>query len=124
MIRRPPRSPLFPYTTLSRSPLEPVLDRADAVGVEQAEPAAEGRGERHPRRAARVLEPQRGDEVLVRIGEYLEPVLRERPGRREQALHVGKQRLLVADDLELNEFVRSEERRVGKECRSRWSPYH
>ena len=24
----------------------------------------------------------------------------------------------------LHEFVRSEERRVGKECRSRWSPYH
>ena len=22
------------------------------------------------------------------------------------------------------EFSRSEERRVGKECRSRWSPYH
>ena len=22
------------------------------------------------------------------------------------------------------EFKRSEERRVGKECRSRWSPYH
>ena len=22
------------------------------------------------------------------------------------------------------EFLRSEERRVGKECRSRWSPYH
>src|SRR5256885_16994403 len=22
------------------------------------------------------------------------------------------------------EFMRSEERRVGKECRSRWSPYH
>ena len=21
-------------------------------------------------------------------------------------------------------FMRSEERRVGKECRSRWSPYH
>ena len=21
-------------------------------------------------------------------------------------------------------FTRSEERRVGKECRSRWSPYH
>src|SRR3989449_6965451 len=28
-------------------------------------------------------------------------------------------------DLVLNNFgVRSEERRVGKECRSRWSPYH
>ena len=23
-----------------------------------------------------------------------------------------------------NEVLRSEERRVGKECRSRWSPYH
>ena len=31
------------------------------------------------------------------------------------------------DDLELGVQVdhsRSEERRVGKECRSRWSPYH
>src|SRR5258707_13692083 len=26
--------------------------------------------------------------------------------------------------LGLNKRVRSEERRVGKECRSRWSPYH
>ena len=25
---------------------------------------------------------------------------------------------------ELSEDWRSEERRVGKECRSRWSPYH
>ena len=23
-----------------------------------------------------------------------------------------------------NSYLRSEERRVGKECRSRWSPYH
>ena len=26
--------------------------------------------------------------------------------------------------LPLGEVLRSEERRVGKECRSRWSPYH
>src|ERR1039458_10894674 len=26
--------------------------------------------------------------------------------------------------LTVNELIRSEERRVGKECRSRWSPYH
>ena len=33
--------------------------------------------------------------------------------------------LAVADALGVNrEEVRSEERRVGKECRSRWSPYH
>jgi len=25
---------------------------------------------------------------------------------------------------EPNGYLRSEERRVGKECRSRWSPYH
>ena len=30
----------------------------------------------------------------------------------------------VRDEDFLNHFVRSEERRVGKECRSRWSPYH
>ena len=28
------------------------------------------------------------------------------------------------NDPEFNEVPRSEERRVGKECRSRWSPYH
>ena len=35
-------------------------------------------------------------------------------------------RILVVDDEEdLCEILkRSEERRVGKECRSRWSPYH
>ena len=26
--------------------------------------------------------------------------------------------------LRFHKFMRSEERRVGKECRSRWSPYH
>ena len=26
--------------------------------------------------------------------------------------------------MKLHEYWRSEERRVGKECRSRWSPYH
>ena len=27
-------------------------------------------------------------------------------------------------ETDLQELWRSEERRVGKECRSRWSPYH
>ena len=34
------------------------------------------------------------------------------------------QRLAVLTDSELELHRRSEERRVGKECRSRWSPYH
>ena len=27
-------------------------------------------------------------------------------------------------EIRVYDFLRSEERRVGKECRSRWSPYH
>src|SRR2546422_8454958 len=36
--------------------------------------------------------------------------------------HVGH--LFERGETALDEFLRSEERRVGKECRSRWSPYH
>src|SRR3712207_1699941 len=28
------------------------------------------------------------------------------------------------NNFDISEVLRSEERRVGKECRSRWSPYH
>ena len=43
-------------------------------------------------------------------------------GRPEMAQAGGKQPGKVAEALE--GVPRSEERRVGKECRSRWSPYH
>src|SRR5688572_32089650 len=33
-------------------------------------------------------------------------------------------KLRVFENQELGDVARSEERRVGKECRSRWSPYH
>ena len=32
--------------------------------------------------------------------------------------------IVVYGDIIFEKVVRSEERRVGKECRSRWSPYH
>ena len=35
---------------------------------------------------------------------------------RGKIVSIGKERVFVE--------LRSEERRVGKECRSRWSPYH
>src|SRR2546422_7398648 len=35
----------------------------------------------------------------------------------------GTRRLLLTDFVP-DSLIRSEERRVGKECRSRWSPYH
>ena len=36
----------------------------------------------------------------------------------------GQGRRLMRDREGTRLFSRSEERRVGKECRSRWSPYH
>src|SRR5256885_10639846 len=37
---------------------------------------------------------------------------------------MGNLRRLNFDRLKIDRIFRSEERRVGKECRSRWSPYH
>ena len=42
------------------------------------------------------------------------------PGYR--GISLGKRD--VGDEIEFATIMRSEERRVGKECRSRWSPYH
>ena len=39
---------------------------------------------------------------------------------KDEPTYIGEESLY---DL-LSDFSRSEERRVGKECRSRWSPYH
>ena len=38
----------------------------------------------------------------------------------------GKKVVLLESgpDWQLTDLISSEERRVGKECRSRWSPYH
>ena len=48
-------------------------------------------------------------------------------GRKERMSYgkineVGEMPNLI--DIQTNSHRRSEERRVGKECRSRWSPYH
>src|ERR1051326_3843639 len=58
-------------------------------------------------------------EILVRL--ELRIILRqgEQPPERRLERLVGFAHLLEAPALH-----RSEERRVGKECRSRWSPYH
>ena len=42
-------------------------------------------------------------------------------GRRESSIETSKAGIIK--NLE-KLLTRSEERRVGKECRSRWSPYH
>src|ERR1035441_5648533 len=45
----------------------------------------------------------------------------------KQSLHrvgLAFTREVVDEDIRIGDGHRSEERRVGKECRSRWSPYH
>src|SRR2546422_10991581 len=102
MIRRPPRSTLFPYTTLFRS----VRDFADQV----IRPSA-----RQYDLESRF--PWDNVKQMAELGHLLDVV------PREAALEI------VLPGARPNDLIRkiahrSEERRVGKECRSRWSPYH
>src|SRR3989454_9829188 len=137
MIRRPPRSTLFPYTTLFRSLTAAIglvqLDRLPAFLRRRAEIAArydEGlarvRGLRTPPKPAagvRVtdylywVQSERRDELarhLLDHGVYT--TFRYWPLHRVKMFGHGRGPLPRAER-------RSEERRVGKECRSRWSPY-
>src|SRR2546427_12428997 len=110
MIRRPPRSTLFPYTTLFRSRFKSEDRDAIAREVRSAVAAVEGTG------------------ALLFINDHW----REAIDAGAYGVHVGQEDLdaLAGADLQaihasgLRLGVRSEERRVGKECRSRWSPYH
>src|SRR2546423_10708295 len=49
---------------------------------------------------------------------------RERLGERHQAQVVQRVHEEARVEVMADDVLRSEERRVGKECRSRWSPYH
>src|SRR2546430_16755028 len=101
MIRRPPRSTLFPYTTLFRSVMA-----LGAVALGYGHPAVSRAAEQAI--AAGVVGP-------------LPPVLEE---QLADALAMRIPWLESVRFLKTGAEARSEERRVGKECRSRWSPYH
>src|SRR3712207_9507356 len=100
MIRRPPRSTLFPYTTLFRSDFATLL--GGTVFTETIFDI-DGIGNWGIRALRNPLDfPVITATVLV------------------ASVLVVTANLIV----DLLYGVRSEERRVGKECRSRWSPYH
>src|SRR2546426_12800658 len=105
MIRRPPRSTLFPYTTLFRS--HPKLRLSYYLDMFR------GLKQRHPEVHIKAL-------TAVEVGDL--------DGRQRLDVHLGVPLLEPAEHVEVVREaelrVRSEERRVGKECRSRWSPYH
>src|SRR2546425_12882867 len=105
MIRRPPRSTLFPYTTLFRSPLmrQQRAQRASRLEGEEEERRVIADGSDIERIVMDVLSP-RAELLAVRFsppGQVDEPV--ERCDR-------------FAGGATLLGQTRSEERRVGKEC--------
>src|SRR2546429_8773133 len=61
----------------------------------------------------------------VRFASVRRP-FRARPGKVVTQMHYARRGELTPEMefIALREGMRSEERRVGKECRSRWSPYH
>src|SRR3989475_11953948 len=109
MIRRPPRSTLFPYTTLFRSlltatPLQNDLRELYNL-ITLLRPGQLGTWQEFK------------SEHLV-SGDHRQPRDPEALRALTHEVMIRTRRSSVVDDL------RSEERRVGKECRSRWSPYH
>ena len=58
-----------------------------------------------------------GDALLISRGIHSEDHI-------EQIIAIENLNLHTARPIKLIDSLRSEERRVGKECRSRWSPYH
>src|SRR3989454_12179713 len=104
MIRRPPRSTLFPYTTLFRSQL---ANHAALRRIERPE---------LPNEALDVLALGIARRQLTHgvVFSHLGPVA------YPELVAQFAEFFLQIEGAEW----RSEERRVGKECRSRWSPYH
>src|SRR5256885_16935856 len=175
MIRRPPRSTLFPYTTLFRSPVDLLPAAARGAGFEHLKvvPSTDINATFGLSLTVFILiifyslkmkglvgfiseltlQPFSARNVLVQallvpVNFILESVtFLARPVslslRLYGNLYAGEMIFLLLAALTLShglgslatvggwlgiigQFVlgRSEERRVGKECRSRWSPYH
>ena len=146
MIRRPPRSTLFPYTTLFRSPLFNIaLAMAHLADTSHLH---------YPRQTAiqiilraiveypdllagdsafetRVIKMTKGTVIckggtggiytgiLPSLGFGIALKIDDGNAKASEIAFLAILRSLGAIDDD-----RSEERRVGKECRSRWSPYH
>jgi len=70
--------------------------------------------------AQAILDDPDGDADLKELANMEIDDLRH---RSDEAMEMVKGLLVMSVDQEIGS-IRSEERRVGKECRSRWSPYH
>ena len=138
MIRRPPRSTLFPYTTLFRSDEDYWGGNISNKNIESISSnlinkwrelnlkiihvkhsSTDPNSKLHPSNQGHefcdLTKPIKDEIVITKnvnsafIGTNLKEILDK-----------DKHKAIIIIGL----TTRSEERRVGKECRSRWSPYH
>src|SRR3712207_9090581 len=121
MIRRPPRSTLFPYTTLFRSISKSLFGKAHTVMAEGGCAAAMGNANPNDNWQVHFRDTMRGGKFLNNW-RMAELHAKEAPERVWELETYGA----LFDRTKDGKISqrRSEERRVGKECRSRWSPYH
>ena len=175
MIRRPPRSTLFPYTTLFRSPPDRIPGPYHRILHSCPDecthlPADCQQKQNHQEPGCPLPPPHRihlpsflfypmrlakcsflfssvfqsgifsvlsfflqpfhcppdplGD-CCAQLADTLVHVLRGHKHRSKFRFQKFPDQLILAVRIQFPDvFTRSEERRVGKECRSRWSPYH
>src|SRR3712207_9183670 len=124
MIRRPPISTLFPYTTLFRSLIQRYsIQNSEIELISHSTTQA----------VNALLEGDTAKVGIIGMGVGLEKSnvtkrtnikgIKLAPNKYLQTCYRFIDTSKYLDDKEIEQTIsRSEERRVGKECRSRWSP--
>ena len=127
MIRRPPRSTLFPYTTLFRSlylkklilkfkdennPIEVIYKNEIQSVIYYGNSPLLNKLKYYP--LALLL-------IILLFGAVVYFFYKSSKVASQNKLWSGMAKETAH---QIGTPLRSEERRVGKECRSRWSPYH
>ena len=64
--------------------------------------------------------PTKNEAVQMEVEVNVRYIFEDEKVFKEEKIKAEKKQLINSENLD----DRSEERRVGKECRSRWSPYH
>src|SRR3712207_9307811 len=119
MIRRPPRSTLFPYTTLFRS-VSNVVNAEDLAVVSVLSGNRNFEGRINPDVKMNYLASPPLVVAYAIAGTMDIDLLDEPLGQDAEGEDVYLKDIWPSEE---EVARRSEERRVGKECRSRWSPY-
>ena len=139
MLRRPPRSTLFPYTTLFRSTVNKKYSKEFDEYLHAVESYTNSHDCYLALRGLRTLQVRliAHQKSAFEIARWLEtedivdcvihPGLESHPQhnlwKRDYSGASGLFAFTYKEKYS-DKQIRSEERSVGKECRSRWSPYH